>query len=297
MDIAVRSLWLVPRHDVVLVNIFGHRAFVYESLAVLYGRLWRKRVVAMVRGGWMEEFIERWPRWTRYVLSKPHLVLTPHGFLKDRLSALGLRVDGSIPNFIDVDNYDFRLRSHLAPRLLYLRGTHAIYNPEMTLKAFSLVQRNYPDACLTIAGRDAGTSEGCRKLARDLNLRNVSFVGLVPKSEIPKLAESHDIYIQTNRVENMPVSVIEMWASGLPVVATNVGGTRYLIRDGEDGILVPSDDHNAMAEACLRLLGNPELAMKLSSNGRARGEALTWEAVAPAWQEALFPSADYARHG
>lgn len=288
LNVVFRCFLLAPRHDVVLVNVFGGRAFVYESAAILYGHLLKKRVVAVIRCGHMPEFVKKWPRWMRFVLLKPNLVLVPHSFLQERLSNLGLRIDGTIPNFIELEKYKFRKRSVLRPCFLYLRGMHPYYNPAMVLRAFALIQRKYPDASLTMAGPEGEDSADCRALVRNLNLRNVHFVGLVPKEEILVLADKHDIHLHTNRVENMPVSIIEMWACGLPIVGTEVGGMPYLVRNGLDGILVKSEDYQAMADACIELLSNRELAERLSCNGRARAEELTWEHVKPAWERALL---------
>jgi glycosyltransferase involved in cell wall biosynthesis len=287
LDVVFRGFLLLPRHDAVLVNVYGSRAFAYESIAILSAYFWRKRSVVYIRGGWMPEFIERWPRWTRFVLSRANLVLVPHGFLQEALSTMGLRIDGIIPNFIELEKYRFRKRSVLAPRFLYLRGMHSIYNPTMALRAFAIIQRQYPDALLTMAGRESSDSASCRALIQDLNLRNVHFVGLVPKEEIPVLADQHDVHLHTNRVENMPVSVIEMWACGLPIVGTHVGGMPYLVRHRLDGILVESEDYQAMANACLELLSNSALAERLSCNGRRRAQDLTWEHIEPAWERAL----------
>ena len=138
-----------------------------------------------------------------------------------------------------------------------------------------------------MAGKEGKDSDYCRSLVQSLNLRSVLFLGLVPKESIPVLADKHDVYLHTNRIDNMPVSIIEMWACGLPIVGTNVGGMPYLIRDRQDGILIESEDHQAMAEACFELLANRALAETLSRNGRARAEALTWDRVKPLWEKAL----------
>lgn len=297
LDVAFRGLWLVPAHDVVLVNVFGEKAFVYESLVIVYGYLWKRRVVVIVRSGCMPEFVMRWPRWASAVLSRSNLVLVPHGFLRERLSALGVRIDGIIPNFIQLENYKFRERSVLLPRFLYLRRMHPHYNPAMALRAFAIIQRSYPDASLTMAGPEDEDSQYCKVLVRELNLRNVHFAGVVPKEEIPALADKHDIHLHTNRVENMPVTIIEMWACGLPIIGTNVGGMPYLIRNRLDGVLVDSEDYKAMAAACLDILSDSELAKTLSSNGRARAQALTWENVRTDWQSALFLDHDSPKHG
>src|SRR5438445_6491564 len=246
LDVIFRGFWLVPQHDRVFVNVYGQRAFTYESFAILYARLWRKRVVALIHNGRLAEFIRRWPRWTSLVLSQADLVLVPHRFLQEQLTGLGLRIDGAIPNFVDLKRYTFRERSILAPRFLYLRGMYPYYNPEMAIRAFGIIQHRYPESLLTMAGEEGKESARCRALVRDLNLRNVQFVGLVPKEQIPVLADKHDIYLHTNRVENMPVTIIEMWACGLPIVGTDVGGMPYLVRNRIDGILVKSEDHQSM---------------------------------------------------
>ena len=287
LDIGLRGFFVMPFHDVALVNVYGSRAFVYESAAILYAHWWKKRSVVFIRGGSMPEFVQRWPRWTRFVFSKANLILVPHEFLRAELSALGLRVDGIIPNFIELEKYKFRERSRLAPRFLYLRGMHSIYNPAMAVRAFALIQQQYPDASLTMAGRESTDSDLCRALVRDLHVRNVHFIGQVPKEQIPALADKHDIHLHTNRVENMPVSIIEMWACGLPIVGTSVGGMPYLVRHRVDGILVASEDYRAMADACFELLSESELARTLSQNGRARAQELTWESIEPAWVRAL----------
>jgi len=286
-EIVLYSLCLIPRYEVVLVDVFGLRAFAYESVALLWGRFWRKHVVAFLHNGSMPDFVKLFPRWTRFVLLKPNLVLVPHQYLKAELGALGIRIDRTIQNFIQLENYRYRERVILAPRFLYLRGTHSEYNAPMALRVFALIQKAHPDAHLTMAGKDGEDYSYCRSLVKELRLRNVQFVGIVPKQDITAVADKHDIYINTSRVDNMPVTVIEMWACGLAIVATNVGGIPHLIRDGVDGILVNSEDSKGMANACLRLLADSTLAKSLSRNGRARAEQLSWENVKPIWEAAL----------
>jgi len=277
---------------VALVDVFGHRAFLYEAIAILYGRLFGRRVVAMLRGGWMDDFIRTWPRLSCWVLKKADLLLSPHGFLAERLTELDLQIGLVIPNIIDHRVYRYRERTVLEPKFLYLRGTHPLYNPEMCLRAFAIIQARYPAASLTLAA--GGSLDGCWTLAQELNLRNVSFTGLVPKDQIPFLADQHDIYIQANRIENMPVTVLEMWASGLPVVGTSVGGMPYLVHHEENGLLVPSEDHEALASACCRLLEDKDLALKLVRSARIRVQEFCWEKVRGRWADALQLSSPVA---
>jgi glycosyltransferase involved in cell wall biosynthesis len=288
LDYSIRGFLRTPRHDCVLLDVFGHRAFAYESIAILYACFWGIRLVVSLHTGSMPDFVRRWPRWSRWVLSLPDLVLAPHAYLQERLSALGIRIDDTIPNFIDIADYRFRERSILAPRFLYLRGTDSTYYDAVTaIRAFALVQQRYAEATLTVAGREGDRARFCRELVVRLGLRGVDFVGMVPKREIPRLGDGHDIHMHAAFVDNMPVTVLEMWACGLPTVATRVGGVPHLIRDGADGILVDCGDYRAMAEACLRLLSNRELADRLSRSGRARAERFSWEAVRSRWSAAI----------
>jgi glycosyltransferase involved in cell wall biosynthesis len=287
LDVICRGFWLVPRFGTVLVDVFGERAFAYESFAILCARIWKRRVVVVLRNGMLPDFIDRWPRWTQFVLARADLVFVPHAFLQERLGA-AIRVDGVVPNFVDLEKYPYRRRSSLQPRFVYLRGMFPIYNPRMALRAFALIQQRYPEASITMAGRDGPEAQLCRQLVDELGLRHVRFVGMVQKSDIPALAAQHDVHLHTNRLENMPVTIIEMWACGLPVVGTNVGGMPYLVRNGVDGILVPSEDHRAMAAACFEILADGRLAERLSVEGRKRAEGLSWTLVKPMWERALF---------
>jgi glycosyltransferase involved in cell wall biosynthesis len=291
LDVFTRGALLVARHPIVVVDVFGERAFVYESFAILWASCLRRQVVAMLHNGTMPEFVRRWPRWARFVLTKADIVITPHAFLHDQLKPFGIRVDARIPNFIRLEPYHYRERSVLAPRFLYLRGMSSLYNPLMALHAFAIVQARYPEAVLTMAGADGSDAARCRRVVEELGLWQVRFAGLVPKDEIPKLAQAHDVHLHTNRFDNMPVTILEMWACGLPIVATNVGGVPYLVRDGVDAVLVPSEDHEAMADACLRLLADPERAARLSRNGRSRAESFAWSHIGPEWHRLLFGTA------
>src|SRR4029434_685778 len=124
-------------------------------------------------------------------------------------------------------------------------------------------QDRYPEATLTLVG--AGSQDGAlRQLAEALDLRNVRVVGRVPPSEVWRLYVDADVYLQTPDIDNMPSSVLEAFASGCAVVATNAGGVPTILTDGAHGLLVPANDHHAAATAVLRIVDQPELASRLT---------------------------------
>ena len=94
-----------------------------------------------------------------------------------------------------------------------------------------------------------------------------------------------DVFINTTNIDNTPVSLLEAMACGLCVVSTNVGGLPYLIEDGVDALLVPPDDSQAMAAAVRRILTEPGLAARLSSNARKKIERFDRSVILPQWEE------------
>src|SRR5262249_3721845 len=90
------------------------------------------------------------------------------------------------------------------------------------------------------------------------------------RDDVPELLASFDVFAFPSRFEGLCLAVIEAQAAGVPVVATPVGGIRETVVDGETGVLVPVDDAAALAEAILRLLGDPQERRRLSEEARRR---------------------------
>jgi glycosyltransferase involved in cell wall biosynthesis len=95
---------------------------------------------------------------------------------------------------------------------------------------------------------------------------NIIFLGL--RQDIPRLLQTADVGILTSKWEGMANSILEYMASGLPVVATDVGGVRDLITPDKTGYLVPSDDAPAMAQKLLELFNDPARAKAMGQTGK-----------------------------
>ncbi|MBW8770497.1 MAG: glycosyltransferase family 4 protein, partial [Gemmatimonadetes bacterium] len=121
-------------------------------------------------------------------------------------------------------------------------------------------------------------------LARELSLRHVEFVGAVKPTEMGKYYDEADVYLNASDIDNMPNSIIESFACGLPVVTTRAGGIPYIVEHERNGLLVDCGDHTALANAALRLLDDPRLARRLIDEGLSDVKRLyTWEAVGEGW--------------
>lgn len=273
--------------DVVVVLVFSGRGFAMADVASRVARWLGKPVVLRLSGGSLPEFADRHSRWVRQVLARGSAWIAPSSFLAEFFRGWGYDV-AVVPNTLPLERYPFRRRERLAPRLLWMRTFHEIYNPALAVEVLADLCRDHPEATLTMAGQEKGLLEEVRRLATRLGVAEaVRFAGFLnaegKRLEFPR----HDLFLNTNHVDNMPVSVVEAAAFGLPVVATRVGGISHLLRHEETALLVPDGDATAMAAAVRRLLSEPVLAARLSEGGRRLAESCAWDSVRWSWQ-ALF---------
>ena len=172
-----------------------------------------------------------------------------------------------------------------APLLLAMGRLHESKAHDVALQA--LVQ--VPEAWLWVAG--VGPIEAKLKgLAAALGVADrVRFLGW--RTDASALYRTADICVFPSRYEPLGNVVIQSWAHGLPVVAAESQGPKTLIRDGDDGLLIPVDDPDALASAVRRLLAEPTLGKRLASAGAERVKAeFSEDAVVRQWKS-LF--ADY----
>jgi glycosyltransferase involved in cell wall biosynthesis len=267
--------------DVVHVFSASYFSFILAPLpAIVIARLLGKPTVVNYRSGEAPDHLKR-SALARTALRSVAANVVPSTFLRDVFAsfAIGAQV---VSNTIDLTRFAYRVRDPLRPNLLSTRNFEALYNVACTLRAFARVQAEVPDASLTVIG--IGPQEAMlRSLAAELSLRNVVFVGRVAPGEIARYYAEAGIYVQTPAIDNMPGSVLEAFASGAPVVATNVGGVPAILTDGVHGLLAPDNDDAAIADRILRLLRSPEEARQLAAAARATCEGYRWPVVRAAW--------------
>ena len=248
---------------------------------VFVGKLLGRKVVLNYHAGQAEEHLRDWRRTALPTIRRADAVVVPSNWLVDVFARHDLDAR-AIFNHVELDNFRFRPRKPLRPAFLSNRNLDPIYNVPCVLRAFAIVQRRFPEASLTIAGDGPQRGE-VERLARELGLRNLEFTGRVEPERMPALCDAADIYLNASNVDNMPLSIIEAFSAGLPVVTTDAGGIPYMVADGKTGLLVGMNDHEAMAAAALRLLEDEALATKIAEDARAECEKYKWGAVRDEW--------------
>jgi glycosyltransferase involved in cell wall biosynthesis len=288
-------LWRMLRHaDVVHVFSAAYSSFLLAPVpAWLIARAFGRPVLLNYHSGEAEDHLRRSPV-ARAILRRLGPIIVPSRFLVDVFARAGLAA-AAIPNVIDRDRFRYQVRQALRPRLLSTRNFEANYNVACTVRAFARIQARHPDATLTVIG--SGSEDTALKvLAATLGLRGIRFLGRVPPDEMPRHYAEADIYLQTPAVDNMPLSVLEAYASGLPVVSTAAGGVGTILADGVHGLLAPLDDDAAIAAAVERLLGEPGLGARLAAAALRETDAFVWDAVRDRWAAVYERLADSPAH-
>lgn len=274
--------------DVVLIDTFSTANFYYALITSQLARRLSLKYIPILHGGNLphrlkhSEFLSLLIFKYAYQNVSPSLYLV-HEFRKYKFDTL------YIPNTIPIAEISFKLRTNLEPKLLWVRAFDKIYNPTMAIKVLALLKETHKNASLCMVGPDKdGSLNQSKKMAKQLGVaKSVTFTGVLQKKQWHQLSENYDVFINTTNIDNMPVSIVEAMALGLPVVSTDAGGLPYLIENGVDGLLIPVKDENKMAEAIEMLLSNAEKAGELTRNARKKAEEFDENSVKTRWHKLL----------
>jgi glycosyltransferase involved in cell wall biosynthesis len=248
--------------------------------AWLVARFRGKKTLINYHSGEARDHMRRF-RSAHVVLARADRLVVPSGYLVDVFREVGLQAE-IVPNIIDLSQFSFHQRNPLRPYLVCTRGFHPYYNVDLVVRAFAEVQQAFPEARLDLVGKGP-SEEQIRNLVRGLNLFGVKFAGVASRQEIGRFYEEADIFINASSVDNMPVSVLEAFAAGTPVVSTAPESMRYLIEHERTGLLSAPGDAAALAANVTRLLRDPELASRLAANAYEESQRYHWTAVREQW--------------
>ena len=259
----------------------GWSWFLFAAPAILIGKARNIRVVVNYRGGDAGAFLERSGRWVRPVLKRADVVAVPSGFLRDVFRRSGVEAQ-ILPNVVDLNRFRPGLRRKGVNDpvcILVSRNLEPIYDIDTAIRAFALVHKRFPNACLVVTG-SGPERERLEALTNELGVRNtVTFTGRLDRDQMTECYRRADVALNPSRVDNMPNSILEALASGVPVVTTDVGGVGQIVRNETTALLVPPGEPEPMARALLRILDDAALAGALRSAGLQEVEQYTWSNV------------------
>ena len=239
-------------------------------------------VVVNFRGGEAESFLRGAAGIVRFTMRRAAALVVPSGFLQQVFDRFGMAAK-IVPNIVDLARFHPAEVPPAAMHVVVARNLEAIYDVASALRAFAVLSGRHPSARMSVAGSGPERAR-LEQLARELGIAaRVTFTGRLDSEQMAALYRDASVNLNTALADNMPNSVLEALACGVPVVSTAVGGVPYLVRHEETALLVQPGDAEAMAAAVTRLVEDDELRRRLIGNGLRYVQALTWERVRPQW--------------
>lgn len=269
--------------DYVLIDTYSTTNFWYAWIVAHCCVRFNVNYIPILRGGKLPQRLDQSPEAISFLLDNAYEVIAPSRYILEAFQLRGYPGIKCISNNLELKNYRFKPRKEFRPRLFWVRAFSEIYNPLLALKILKNLLKIYPDACLCMIGPDKdGSLQRCRDYAQ-IHQLPVEFTGMLSKADWRLIASRYDIFLNTTHYDNMPVSMMEAMALGLPVVSTNVGGVPYLVKHEEEALLVPDDKEEAFLEAIQLLIHEPEKAYKMSLLARKLVESYDWENIKKEW--------------
>ena len=190
-----------------------------------------------------------------------------------------------IPNGIDVGRFSGEIQPipELADgklNILFVGRLEKRKGLRYLLEAFGRLRWDHPNIRLLVVG-PGNLDPDCYRILSERNLQDVVFLGGVPYRDLPRYYRSaHVCCAPATGRESFGIVLLEAMASGKPVVASAIEGYSSVLNDGEEGLLVPPKDSEALAEALSTLIRDPDLREQMAARGRRRAEDYRWEVVA-----------------
>ena len=284
-------LFHVYKYDVIHVFSASYFSFVIAPTpAILIGKLYRRKVLLNYHSGEAADHLQRWRRTAIPTIHLVDAVIVPSEYLVKVFANFALAAQ-PIYNLIELSEFPFRDRAPLHPVFLSNRNLESHYGVDQVLRAFSIIQTNVPEAQLDVVG-DGSQRRSLESLAADLGLKNIRFRGQVDPRAMRDVYDAADVYLNGSEIDNQPLSILEAFACGIPIVTTDAGGIPYIVRHGETGMVVPRGNFEHMSKCALELLRNPQLAKQLATRGRQESKKYSWEATKDSWLKTYYKLAE-----
>jgi glycosyltransferase involved in cell wall biosynthesis len=283
LDMLLAILKFSKKVDCVLIDTYSTSNFYYAYLCSQFCRLLKLKYIPILHGGNLPNRLHNNPKLSKALFKNAYKNIAPSLYTQSNFEKHGVTNIVCIPNSIKLKNYPFKQRTYETVKLLWVRSFSEIYNPLLAIKILKSLLDEGLQASLCMVGPDNdGSLWKAKKYAEKLNVE-VIFTGKLSKEAWISLSEGYNFFVNTTNFDNMPVSVIEAMALGLPVISTNVGGMPYLIETNEEGILVNPDDVAAFVETIKRLQRNTDFTTNMALKARQKVKGFDWELVKKHW--------------
>jgi glycosyltransferase involved in cell wall biosynthesis len=210
-------------------------------------------------------------------------------FLKNYLDKIVVIPNGinikEVTTTLTTEESRIKLGLPLKDKIILFFGSLVQYKgPDVLLKSFKVIKKEFPEVKLIFAGRGQMLTE-LQDMAKKFDLQeDVIFLGFVEEDKKALYYKSADIFClpSTNMAESFGIVNLEAMASGIPLVGSNLGGIPDIVKEGENGLLAKPNDYQSLANALLRLLKDEDLRQRMGNNGMKMVTVYSWDKIAKA---------------
>ena len=192
-----------------------------------------------------------------------------------------------IPNGIDSTEYNFNktdMRLEMGFKsddylIIFIGRLHKVKGVEYLINAMKLIENSKIDNLKLLIIGDGTEKRKLKQLSNELKLDNISFLGSISQKEIPRYLISSDIFVLPSLSEGFPVSIMEAFASGLPIIVSNVGGIPEIVENKVNGFIVEPKNSNQIANKINDLINDENMRIKISHNNKKKAVEFSWEKI------------------
>jgi glycosyltransferase involved in cell wall biosynthesis len=266
----------IKNSDVIHIHCcsnFG--GFFPAILGVILGKLFRKKTIITYHGGDAENFISK-NKWLvlPFLRKADHLIVLSD-FLEKVFLKFELKVK-VIPNIFESKNKNSISKTQIHPNFISTRALNKLYNIDIILDAFSIIQKEIPNASLTILG-DGTERENLKSKCLLEKIENVHFIGKVLNQNVPDYLKKNDFLLSAPSIDNFPISILEAFENELLVISSNVGGVPFLIENFKNGLLFESKNVNDLVKMIKFAIQEKEKSLKMMEKAKIRLKDFSWE--------------------
>lgn len=276
-----RMLGSISKCDVVHFLAASYWGFTPTALGVPLCRMLGKHSVVSYLGGQGPQFIDRFPWLTKPIFRRATVITVCSNELKDEFERRGVACE-LVNNIFESELYTPSIRNSVKRKLAWTRAFEETYDPMGAIKAFEIVKSRFPDASLVMTSNGSLMAQ-VQNYIRERQIQDVSLPGRVPKEDVADFMRRADICINTSQLDGLPTALLEAAGTGLPIITTPVGGIPTAFTDGVSAMMVPVGDPEALANAIIDLIENPDRADRIGSAGREVALCHTWERLKETW--------------
>ncbi|MGD8923021.1 MAG: glycosyltransferase family 4 protein [Candidatus Zixiibacteriota bacterium] len=277
-----RLLRAVARSRILHVFVSSLGQLVSMALpAVVLGRFYGRRVIIHMHSGELGDWAERWRWFMAPVLRQADSVVVSSNHACEVLKEAGLHAR-VIECPVDIELFAARKIDKVQPHVVITGRLEPDANVSTVLRAFKLVKQKYPRAELTVVG-DGSLRRQLEMLMEDELIHGVALVGTVSRTDMRRILERADIFVNACSRSDIPVTLFEAQACGLPVITVRSRAVAEAVTDGVNGLILDTSNHIEIADQIVRLTEDPALVSRISEAAIAASKKRGWGELKGRW--------------